>query len=303
MFTFKAISGILGAEVKNNMRGVIYCYFINGKYYVGKTYGSERKRKNQHYYDSTHGTQTPFCNAIRKYGWENVLKTYQVLEIVEKETLQGLNYELIERECYWIREKNSLLPNGYNVHFSNHKKVPYVPNKKERYEKVSKALKGKYMNQEYSSKKIKCVETGIEYPSVRECERQMGFAKNTISNVLNGKYKTHKGYHFTYTELPNIEYIGDVKRKKYATVEEANEARKKYTKKVSKPIVCIETNEVYESIREAVRAKYDGNENCRRQIQESIKYGWKVKGYTWKLLNQGNPVPSASETGKGATTN
>ena len=30
----------------------------------------------------------------------------------------------------------------------------------------------------------------------------------------------------------------------------------------------------------------------KRHIQESIKYGWKVKGYRWKLLNQDNPVPS-----------
>ena len=283
------------------MKGIIYSYKINEKYYVGKTYDKEKKRQKQHKYNATHGTQTPFCHAIRKYGWENVLKTYEVLETIEKETIEELNYELIEKECYWIKEKQSLIPNGYNVHFSNHKKIPYIPNKEERYKKVSKALKGKYMNPKYSSKKIICVETGVEYPSISECERQMGFAKNTVGNVLRGKYKTHKGYHFAYTELPNIEYIGNVKRK-YSTIEEANEARRKYIKKVSKPIVCVETGEVYGSIREAVRMKYGGNENCRRHIQESIKYGWKVKGYSWKLLNQDNPVPRRSDT-QGATTN
>ena len=275
------------------MRGVIYCYHIGNKYYVGKTYGKERKRQKQHKYDSTHGTQTPFCSAIRKYGWKNVLKTYEVLEVVEKETLKELNYELIERENFWIKEKNALLPNGYNVHFSNHKKIPYIPNKKERYEKVSKSLKGKYMNPKYSSKKIICVETGIEYPSIRECERQMGFCKNTVGAVLKGKYENHKGYHFKFTELPNNEYVGDKSSKrKYATIEEANEARRKFAKKISKPIVCVETGEVYASIREAVRKVYGGDDGCRRHIQESIKYGWKVKGYRWKLLNQGNPVPS-----------
>ena len=67
-------------------------------------------------------------------------------------------------------------------------------------------------------------------------------------------------------------------------------------------VQCVETGEVYGSIREAVRMKYGGNENCRRHIQESIKYGWKVKGYSWKLLNQDNPVPRRSDT-QGATTN
>ena len=271
------------------MKGVIYCYYINNKYYIGKTYGKEKKRQKQHKYDATHGTRTPFCNAIRKYGWENVLKTYRVLETIERDTLDELNYELVERECFWIREKNSLLPNGYNVHFSNHKDVPIISNKKERYEKVSKALKGKYMNPEYSSKKILCVETGIEYPSIRECERQMGFAKNTIGAVLKGKCKHHKGYHFKFTELPNNEFAGDCReyKRRKGTI-----SRDEYLSKVSKKIICNETGKTYNSIREAVREVYDGNENCRRHIQESIKYGWKVKGYSWSLLSQGNPVPS-----------
>ena len=55
---------------------------------IGKTYDIEKKRQKQHKYDANHGTETPFCSAIRKYGWKNVLKTYTVLETLEYETLK-----------------------------------------------------------------------------------------------------------------------------------------------------------------------------------------------------------------------
>lgn len=119
------------------MIGIVYSYEINNKLYIGKTY-KEKKRIRQHYYDAMKGTKTPFCDAIRKYGWENVIKSYKVIEKYEMDDKQKLNEIIVERETYWIGKLNTLLPNGYNVHLSNHKMIPFISNKEERYKKYQK---------------------------------------------------------------------------------------------------------------------------------------------------------------------
>lgn len=48
------------------------------------------------------------------------------------------------------------------------------------------------------SKPVLCVETGIIYPSARECGRQTGFTQANISGCCNGKQKTANGYHWRY---------------------------------------------------------------------------------------------------------
>lgn len=252
-------------------KGVIYCYKINDKYYVGKTYGTEKKRQKQHRYDSRHGTQTPFCHAIRKYGWEKVLESYEVLERLEYETLEELNYNLIERENYWIKEKNSLLPNGYNVHFSNHKKIPYVPNKKERYEKVSKALKGRN-NNIYLSKRVICVETGKIYPSIGEAERQENMAKGSLTHVLHGKNATTHGKHWRFVDFSNDDIDNRISRKLIA-------------------VKCIETNKEYRTLNDCSIDMF-GNRNHRKNIKNCCETGKTYHGYHFIYLNQDNPLPS-----------
>ena len=44
--------------------------------------------------------------------------------------------------------------------------------------------------------KIRIVETGIVYDSISECARSIGGYISLIQKCLNGKRKTHKGYHF-----------------------------------------------------------------------------------------------------------
>lgn len=67
--------------------GIIYQYRIENKYYVGKTYGLERKRIDKHKYEAlTLKSDRPFQRAIRKYGWENVLAGYSVIERISAET-------------------------------------------------------------------------------------------------------------------------------------------------------------------------------------------------------------------------
>lgn len=48
------------------------------------------------------------------------------------------------------------------------------------------------------SKKVKCVETNITYPSAKEAERQTGIFNTSIIQVCKGKRQTAGGYHWEY---------------------------------------------------------------------------------------------------------
>lgn len=86
------------------MAGVVYVITcrLNGKVYVGQTTRPLAERINGH----IHGTLF-VDKEIQKYGWKNFY-----VEVLEKcETVQQLR----EREIYWMVEKNSIYPNGYNL--------------------------------------------------------------------------------------------------------------------------------------------------------------------------------------------
>ena len=95
----------------------IYCYTnkINNKEYIGQTNNLNR-RKKQHIQDSIHlykghenAYNQPIHQAIRKYGINNF--NINVLEIINTDDWSKVN----ERESYWIKYKNTLSPNGYNL--------------------------------------------------------------------------------------------------------------------------------------------------------------------------------------------
>ena len=48
------------------------------------------------------------------------------------------------------------------------------------------------------SKPVRCIETGIIYPSCIEAERQTGIHNASISHCCNGRYKTAGGYHWEF---------------------------------------------------------------------------------------------------------
>ncbi|MDD5901719.1 MAG: GIY-YIG nuclease family protein [Lachnospiraceae bacterium] len=81
----------------------IYCItnLINGKQYVGQSKNpTERFKEHLRTNDNL-----PIHKAISKYGKENFK-----LNILEYKTI-----EYNEREKYWIKQLNTLVPNGYNV--------------------------------------------------------------------------------------------------------------------------------------------------------------------------------------------
>lgn len=248
------------------MRGVVYKYTINNKSYIGKTLMEERKRINKHKYEAlTKKSNTPFAKAIRKYGWDKVLKSYEILEEFHCDSKKELQSILCEKETYYILKYKTLIPNGYNVYSKGCEKLANgYKNKEEMYKKISDTLKGKYLNNQ-NSKKVYCVELNKWYESVSEAGRQLGINQSNIQKVCTGKCSTANGYRFTY----NIESIPSYTR---------------YTQE----IYCIELDKTFNSVRDVINY-FNLPYNKRNILKNAIKHGWKFNGYHWKKT--GKTIP------------
>jgi len=88
--------------------GIIYILEnkINGKCYVGQTIQDFNRRIKNH-----KSSRTLIGNALRKYGIDNFIKT--LIEVPAE--------ELNELEIKYIKEHNSISPNGYNLTYGGDK--------------------------------------------------------------------------------------------------------------------------------------------------------------------------------------
>lgn len=92
------------------MNGKIYCItcLFNNKKYIGQTSGQLKKRIYRHKKDSQSKIKQAIHHAIAKYGFDNFNIELVESNITSKEMLN-------KREKYWIKELNTLAPNGYNL--------------------------------------------------------------------------------------------------------------------------------------------------------------------------------------------
>lgn len=98
-------------------QGYIYCItnLVNSKVYIGQTRTSIKERYARHVgcARNGNGNSTLLYLAMRKYGEENF--SVSVVESVCADSQDDLHQLLNEREIYYIKEKRSFKPNGYNM--------------------------------------------------------------------------------------------------------------------------------------------------------------------------------------------
>ena len=78
---------------------------VNGKIYIGQTKWKLEKRFRYHTYNCS--GCVALRNALYKYGVENF--TIEEIDCAESQS------ELDEKETYWIKHYNCIVPNGYNL--------------------------------------------------------------------------------------------------------------------------------------------------------------------------------------------
>lgn len=191
---------------------------INNKEYIGQTTKNIYERFNEHCHGSSNCVLLK--KAIRKYSREN----FEVKQLENCSNLDQLN----EREEFWIKELNSLAPNGYNLmtggaapkhseitkqkmSVTRRGKHPYWATEASRSEearvKRANSIQGQKRSVE-TKEKIKrsadklCKalrdQNGKVYRSATDAAEELNISRGNIQMVLRGKRKSAGGLRFEY---------------------------------------------------------------------------------------------------------
>ena len=197
---------------------------INGKVYIGQTVRTLSERFKEHARKKSY-----LGNAIKKYG----KGSFTVEKIDQSFNVDDLN----AKEIFWIKEYNSLMPSGYNLCFGggntmgyNHKessKIMMATKKEGMYKKEENPFYGKKHTKETREKmrkawdknrkeklaedsrirnpinqavRVRNVETGEIFDSVKSAAEAYGLKDTHITRVCRGKRKRTGGYHWEYVD-------------------------------------------------------------------------------------------------------
>lgn len=204
-----------------NKKYTIYCHTnkINGKKYIGITC---KKLKDR--WENGEGYKGQiFYNAIQKYGWDN-FEHEVLMENVSEENIDDL-------ERWYIKHFNSLInENGYNI------------------------SKGGRFCGNGKSRKIICLNTGKIYNKIVDAEMDTGLNNSLLTRTCKGKSK-YCGKMEDGTPMlwqyyeENVDYE-KLKNKLFEKIYSPN------ITKSSTKIICLTTNEIFDSIDSACK-KYN----------------------------------------------
>jgi len=157
---------------------------INNKSYIGQTQFSLEQRKRSHIIEGRNDNLY-FHNALKKYGDEKF--NWSVIESCENKE------ELDEMEFHYIKQYNTISPNGYNLTYggegSHGRKLS-----NETIEKIRKSLKGKKRSKESIEKQSKAQLGRIPWNKGLSKESNislMVISEKTKSNHNSGKIKCY----------------------------------------------------------------------------------------------------------------
>ncbi len=232
---------------------------INGKEYVGQTTRSLSLRIAEHKYCSSKTIYSmPVYSAMVKYGFEN----FDFFFIDSASSMEELN----KKEEFYIKEFNTLCPNGYNVLPGGENRTVSDETKK----KISAAKKGKfvgidspYWGQKYTEDRCKAISNGLkgrknsEESNKKNSESHMGEKNNFF-----GKKHTEE----------TIKKMSEIKKGK---------KNPQTSLRMSKKVICLDTGIIYDSVKKAseqMGIKKGGIAECARgELKQT-------KGYRFKYL-------------------
>lgn len=114
-------------------------------------------------------------------------------------------------------------------------------------------------------RKIRCVETDEIFPSIKSAAEHYGLNSPNISAALAGKIKSCGGFHWEYVDGQSPQHRPE-----------------KMRRKISKPVLCVETGVVYESIATAAEAFGVTDSAIGKVIGDKLK---KSCGYHWEFFD------------------
>ncbi len=247
-----------------------------GKCYVGQTTRTAAERFEDH----KHCKTSYIGRAIRKHGVESF--TLEVLEVCE--TREQLN----ERERFWIAFFNCRWPLGYNMTEGgegNWERTPEsiakMSRKGKRHANSSRkqiALSltgennpqyGKPLSDETKAKlsaavpnkrAVICVETSEVFDSITAAAQCKQLCLQDVSRACRNPGRTAGGFHWRYKDASTAENPASSSKKR--------------------PVICVETNETFESIRAASRSQQIGQKYISKACRDS---SLTAGGFHWRF--------------------
>lgn len=200
--------GAQGASIK----GYIYILEnnINHKVYIGQTQ-YPKVRINQHRLNALfYNKSSKLYQAIRKYGFENF--TYSIVKEVSASDYSSYKKLIDKEEQFYIKKYNSF-KRGYNSckGGSSTKGVVFSDLARSKISERTKQAMNSKRVQDKICCKVVCVNTGKEYPSIKECAIKLNFTESQrkrISQVCNESRKSVGGLTFRYVggEDGNVQF-------------------------------------------------------------------------------------------------
>lgn len=251
----------------------VYCLeFPNGMKYVGKTHNlGDRVRIYMRNVED--GTGGKVCDAISELGWD--LVKFDVL--VDVKGLDKVDTELCLSilEIKYIRELNTLFPNGYNVSLGGEAlRIPpeYLTTDADAIKAFNSGSKALLVYNEEG-------EFVEEYESIAKFAYDKGFDEASIRAVVDkarafmGKYilRTKKyGYAPNKIDTSNIKTY---ERKRYKTIVEEKVVVKERYKQVEVPALAYDMNGDFVG-------EYESRAEASRMLTGTrLPWGQYIKGY------------------------
>jgi group I intron endonuclease len=240
--------------------GIIYKITnkINGKVYVGQTTKELHKRWTEHLYPRP-TRKFLLHKAMDKYGRDN----FTIEQIAETNTPE----ELDEFEKKYIKQFNSLMPNGYNLEAGGYSRKVSHQDTKDKLRDANTGFKCKQPN----VRRVTCkdIKTGIEWSYANMGLALMdGYCRPAFHKVCQGKYSQYKGKFWKFSE--NVDYP-QVKLKRKSRYEQKN-------------YLLIATSDtetlVFKNIKEACDKRHFHHAGIEKCLKDKTK---SYKGYAWRI--------------------
>ena len=193
--------------------GIIYKIInkVNGKIYIGQTTKNKGFDERYSYNFEKYVHNSYLKNSINKYGIDN-------FEIIKEFDIAYSKEELDDKEKYWINYYNSTNRNyGYNREYGGSNGIPTEEAKK----KMSEVKKGKYL--------------GKDNPNYGNGDKIRGNKNPFYGKTHSEEFKKKN----SERKKGNKNFLGR---------HHSDESKRKLAKSHNKKIICITTNEIFDSI-------------------------------------------------------
>uniref|UniRef100_A0A6M3XPF2 Putative endonuclease n=1 Tax=viral metagenome TaxID=1070528 RepID=A0A6M3XPF2_9ZZZZ len=162
---------------------------INGKVYIGQTTCSLEKRIKNHMFSSS--CCIVIYNALKKYG----IDAFNISTIDTAKNIDELN----KLEEKYIKEYNSLSPNGYNLTTGGNNCKCSEETKR----KISETSKGKIFSEE-TKKKLSEANRGERSPTAKLTEKQVIEIKKMLKSGNYIQLETAKKFNVAGSTIGSI---------------------------------------------------------------------------------------------------